>query len=302
MTFPALIRRMKFAFQQFMTPASEHQLLAIGKLLSLHVKSKLNIKNLEEVEFKIFSQWGDDGIIQWLVAHLDFPSHTFIEFGVSNYRESNTRFLLMNNNWSGFVMDGAQSNVNQIVESEYYWKYELSAIAAFINKENVNDLLKSSRMPEDIGILHIDLDGNDYWILKEIDAVSPTVLILEYNSVFGADRAVTVPYDSSFHRTAAHNSNLYFGASLKALYRLAYEKGYAFIGCNSAGNNAYFVKKSALNDTVREVTLEQGYVSSKFRESRNSEGDLTHLSGADRLSAIRGLTVFNTDSGQLEKL
>ena len=113
-----------------------------------------------------------------------------------------------------------------------------------------------------VDLLHIDLDGNDYWVWKEIE-IQPSIVILEYNSVFGLDRTITVPYRSNFNRTNAHFSNLYFGASLKAMYDLTVKKGYSFIGCNSAGNNAYFIRKDKMNGFVREVTLEEGYVLSK---------------------------------------
>jgi len=284
------------------TASSEPQLLALGRLLAETARSKGRIESLAEVEFKVFSQWGDDGIIQWLVSNLEFPDRTFVEFGVENYRESNTRFLMMNNNWSGLVMDGSEANVTQIVNSEYFWKYGLSAKAVFIDKDNINGLLSASGFGREIGILHIDIDGNDYWIWKEIDAVSPIVVILEYNSVFGIDRPITIPYDKDFQRTGAHFSNLYYGASLSALHRLSAQKGYAFIGSNSAGNNAYFVRRDKLNDAVREISLEDGYVVSLFRESRDKEGKLTHLAGRARLDAIRGMPVHNIDTDQIEKL
>lgn len=282
--------------------AAEQQSLMIGKLLAESVKSKQHIEALSEVEFKIFSQWGDDGIIQWLVHNLAFANRTFVEFGVESYRESNTRFLMMNDNWSGLVMDGSESNVAQITGSEYFWKHELVARAVFIDRDNINGLLSASGFDPEIGILHIDLDGNDYWIWQAIDVVSPTLVILEYNSVFGIDRAITVPYDKAFFRTAAHYSNLYFGASLRALHRLSEQKGYAFIGCNSAGNNAYFVRRDKLNDRLREVSLERGYVPSKFREGRDREGNLTFAAGAHRLEAIRGLPVYNVETDQIEDL
>lgn len=302
MNFSKFTKRIKAILPRLAAKTTEQQMLALGKLLAETVKAKAQIKTLEEVEFKVFSQWGDDGIIQWLASHLHFPSKTFIEFGVSNYRESNTRFLMMNNNWSGFVMDGSRSNIEQITNSEYFWRYELSAKAAFIDRENVNALLQSAALPEDIGILHIDLDGNDYWIWKEISAVKPLVVILEYNSVFGAERAITIPYDKHFQRTRAHASNLYFGASLRALCDLSSKKGYAFIGCNSAGNNAYFVKREALNSTVREMALPDGYVPSKFRESRDTRGNLSYINGEDRLKAIAGLPIYNTVAEKIESL
>ena len=121
--------------------ASEQQLLMLGRLLSETIKSKKSITSLSEVEFKVFSQWGDDGIIQWLINNLGFPNKTFVEFGVGNYREANTRFLMINNNWSGLVMDGSKTNVAQIINSEYFWKYTLSANAVFIDADNINNLL-----------------------------------------------------------------------------------------------------------------------------------------------------------------
>lgn len=282
--------------------SSEQQLLISGRLLSETFKSMKHISCLGDVEFSVFSQWGDDGIIQWLISNLELPNKTFIEFGVANYRESNTRFLMMNNNWSGFVMDGAESNVAQIINSEYYWRYNLSLKTAFIDIENINSLLLLSKFEKEVGILHIDLDGNDYWIWKEINVISPIVVILEYNGVFGIDKAITVPYNPNFNRTNAHYSNLYFGASLLALHQLSVDKGYAFIGCNSAGNNAYFVRKDKLNDVVRETSFQNGFVTSKFRESRDEKGRLTYLTGRARIEAIKGMPVYNINTNQIENL
>jgi hypothetical protein len=278
------------------------QLLLVGKLAADNFKAKRNLKSLEEVEFKVFSQFGDDGIIQWLTSNLAIANKTFIEFGVEDYRESNTRFLMMNDNWTGLVIDGSAENVSRIVGSEYYWKFELTAKAAFIDRENINALLSIPDMDPAVGILSIDLDGNDYWVLERINVVSPTILIVEYNSVFGDDRCLTIPYDAAFRRTRAHHSNLYWGASLPAFRRLCEARDYAFVGCNSAGNNAYFVRRDKLNGTVREMPLRGGFVASKFRESRDRKGRLTYLAGPDRLSEIRGLPIFNIETNELEAL
>ncbi|WP_448560742.1 hypothetical protein [Trichothermofontia sp.] len=286
----------------YLTQIAEQQALSYGRLMSEVLRSKQPITSFEEIEFKVFSQWGDDGIIQWLINNLDFPYKTFIEFGVGNYRESNTRFLMMNNNWSGLIMDSSVANIAQVTNSEYFWKYDLKAKAAFIDLSNINQLISEENFHHDVGILHIDIDGNDYWVWKEISVVSPIVVIMEYNSLFGIDRAITVPYRHDFDRTQAHFSNLYFGASLLALHRLASTKGYAFIGCNSAGNNAYFVRRDKLNNSVKEVSLEEGYVISKFRQSRDQNGRLTYLSGDDQIQLIKGMEVYNIDMEQIETL
>lgn len=257
--------------------------------------------SFQESEFKVFSQWGDDGIIQYLIHQVDIQNPFFIEFGVENYTEANTRFLLMNNNWSGLVMDGSAENIDYIKKDEISWRHDLSAKAAFITAENINQLLTEENITGSIGLLHIDIDGNDYWVWKNITAVDADIVIVEYNSVFGKERAITIPYKADFVRNNAHYSNLYYGTSLTSLCDLAEEKGYAFVGCNSAGNNAYFVKKTKLGK-LKALSVEQGYVEAKFREARNKQGELTFLNGAKKLEAIKGLQVMNTRSNTIEQI
>jgi hypothetical protein len=279
----------------------EEEKLIFGKLFSEYIKNK-EINSLKQAEFKVFSQWGDDGIIQFLVSNLVVGKEIFVEFGVEDYRESNTRFLMMNNNWSGLVMDATSKNIDRIRFSEYYWKYELTAVRAFIDRENINDLINSAGITGEIGLLHIDIDGNDYWIWDAIKVIHPTIVIVEYNSVFGPNRAITIPYQGSFSRNKAHFSNLYYGASLKAFCQLANKKGYGFVGCNSAGNNAYFVRRDKLNDKVKEIAPDVGFVESKFRESRDKKGNLTFLTGNDRHKAIKGFPVYNILTDEIENL
>ena len=281
---------------------NEEQKLLLGKLLIETQRKKVSFSTLKECEFKVFSQYGEDGIIQWLISNVDIQQKTFIEFGVEDYRESNTRFLLMNDNWSGFVIDCSESHISKIKNSEYYWKYDLIAKAAFIDCENINDLIQSSSFEKEVGLLSIDVDGNDYWIWKQIEVISPNIVVIEYNSLFGIERAITIPYEKNFNRTEKHFSNLYFGASLKALQILAEEKGYGFIGCTAAGNDAFFVRKDKLNSVVKEITLEQGYVLSKDRQSIDQKGNLTYISGSNRNRLIKGMPVLNIITNKIEEL
>lgn len=269
--------------------------LLMGTLLAESVGRRQGYASLADLEFKVFSQFGDDGIIQYLTRNLELRHRTFVEFGVEDYMESNTRFLLQKDNWSGFVMDGTSEHVAKLRNAPFYWKHDLTAEAVFVTRENIRQLLRdNTRRWEGLDLLHIDLDGNDYWIWREID-LSPALVIMEYNSTFGIDRAITIPYSADFQRSRAHFSNLYWGSSLKALHRLALEKGYAFIGCNSAGNNAYFVRQDVMNERVTSVALGQGYVPSKYRESRDEEGNLSYVAGNARAEAIRGLPVFDIE-------
>src|SRR5579863_5061880 len=91
--------------------------------------------NLKDYEFKVFSQWGEDGIIQHLTRIVPIKNKTFIEFGVEDFIESNCRFLLMRNNWKGFVIDSSRINIHRLKSSNLYWKYHIDAVDAFITKE-----------------------------------------------------------------------------------------------------------------------------------------------------------------------
>lgn len=274
-----------------------------GKMLSQQNKNNFEacINDIRKAEFKVFSQWGDDGIIEFLVSYLDIPSKTFIEFGVEDYTESNTRFLLINRNWSGLVMDGSKKNIDFIQKDNIYWQHELTAKQVFVTKENINKEIIDSGFSGELGILHVDIDGNDYWIWKEIDSVNPVIIIVEYNSVFGKDRAITVPYDPSFVRNEKHYSDLFFGASIKAFVTLGQSKGYSFIGCNTAGNNAYFVRNDKMKE-LKSLTVEEGYVVSKFRECRDQQRNLVYVSGSKRIEVLKGLQVVNVETGATETL
>ena len=269
-------------------------------LMSSNTWRNKDYNNISDKEFRVFSQWGDDGIIQFLIKELQVDNETFIEFGVGNYFESNTHFLLVNNNWSGFIIDGSKKCMDIVKNNPFFWRYDLNLKTAFIDKENINDLLEYSNF-SNIGLLHIDLDGNDYWILDslDMDKYNPDILILEYNSNFGPDRKITVPYDPLFSCIDAHFSGQYFGASLPALEELAEEKGYYFIGCNSAGNNAYFLKNK-FKSIIEPKTVKKGFVIGKYRDNRDVKGELLFSSRESCINSIRGLPVFNIKTNKIE--
>jgi hypothetical protein len=266
------------------------------------MKLMTQVRSLTEVEFKVFSQFGDDGILQYLIYQLNIPKalETFVEFGVENYEESNTRFLLMNNNWRGLIIDGSESNMQFVRNSSYFWKHDITARAAFIDTENINDLISSAGFKGEIGILSVDIDGNDYWVWEGIDVINPVIIVAEYNGIFGHKQALSVPYKPTFRRTQAHYSNLYWGCSLAALNQLAVKKGYTFSGCNSAGNNAYFIRNDYINDKIPKPSLKEGFRDPKFKESRSKSGSLTFLQGNDRLKEISDLPLVNVTTGETQ--
>lgn len=289
-------RRLKNFFLQIVKKFKQDEqklLMLLGQANALRVKNFSNISSLAQAEFKVFSQWGEDGIIQYLISKIEIPNKFFVEFGVENYLESNTRFLLMHDNWSGLVIDGSKANIDYIKKDPIYWRYDIQAIHSFITKENINKLIGEFVQTSDIGILSVDVDGNDYWILEQINVVNPRILICEFNNIFGVEHAITVPYSPDFIRRNAHYSDLYFGASLTAFYNLATAKGYDFVGINSAGMNAFFVRKD-LSSPFKKFTPHEVFFPTKIRESRDQNGHLSFLRGEKRLLEIKDRTVFDT--------
>lgn len=278
----------------------EKNLFLNAKIFTNAVCSKKLI-SLEQVEFQVYSQFGEDGIIQWLIHNVDIDKKIFVEFGVEDYSEANTRFLLMNNNWSGLVIDSNAANMERLRNWECMWKYDLSVVTDFITKDNINSIITNAGFVGDIGILSIDLDGNDYWILEAINCVSPRILICEYNNIYGSEKKVTVPYDPIFIRTEKHYSNLYWGASISAYQGWAIRNGYYYMGSNLAGNNAFFVRQDCIQvDRIpRDANL---FVESKYRESRNKKGELNYLSGDERLKCIKEMPLYDLETGCINSI
>jgi hypothetical protein len=242
---------------------------ALGRI-ELRQLSAEQSNELAAKELRVFSQWGEDGIIQFLISRIRIDNRRFVEFGVEDYTQANTRFLLLNNNWRGLVIDSDRPEIERLQRSAVCWQYGLKAVASHVTAENINELLSSSGFTGEIGLLSIDIDGNDYWVWRAISVIDPVIVIVEYNHRFGSDAAVTIPYDKDFQRGQGHPI-FYFGASLKALCGLAARKGYAFVGCNSNGVNAFFVRRDKLPPEIKELSPAEGYVAGRFSEARDEQ-------------------------------
>jgi len=268
--------------------------LALGRIETRQLNPP-RTGSLEDREFKVFSEWGEDGLIQYLINTIPIESKTFVEFGIQNYQESNTRFLLQHDNWSGLVLDCSEADIAAVRRSPLYARYNLKAVHAWVDRTNINELLTANGVKGDIGLLSIDIDGNDYWVWEAITSVSPRIVICEYNSLFGPSRKVSIPYASDFDRMQAHYSGLYFGASIAALAGLAATKGYSLIASNSSGGNLFFVRNDVLS-TLRPRSPSEAYVRCQFRQSRDPAGRLTYLDFRRSRELIAELPVYDFDS------
>jgi hypothetical protein len=244
---------------------------AVGRLEARQIE-QAGFSGLGESEFRAFSQWGEDGAIQALIRLVPIRQNVFVEFGIQDYREANTRFLLLNNHWRGLVLECDEESVASLKTTRAYLNHPLTVACAFVTRDNINQLLSENGVSGEIGLLSIDVDGNDYWIWEAIDVVRPSIVVAEYNHRFGPERAVTIPYDPNFSREKAHASMIYYGASLAALAQVGRRKGYDLVGCTRSGVNAFFVRSDLRPDVLPALTSTEAYVAGSVAEWRDDSG------------------------------
>ena len=255
---------------------------------------KEKINTLKDIEFSVFSQFGEDGIIDWIINRIPKIEKIFLEIGTQDYWESNTRFLLKMRNWKGYIFEASKKDVSKIKSQRIYWQHKIQVTQAFVDKENINKLIDKNVSEKDIGLLSIDIDGNDYWIIEEIKNLSPSIIVCEFNSNYGDIHKISSIYDSKFERSKKHFSNIYFGASIQALKSMLQKKGYFFLGTNSAGVNAFFVRED-LRDNFKNKIKTIEIFPSNIRESLDEKGRLTYEKSSESIKKIYNMEVYDFD-------
>jgi hypothetical protein len=261
-------------------------------------------KNINQAELKIFSQFGEDGIIDFLVEELNIKFIKFVEVGTADYSESNTRFLFESGRAEGLIIDSDRDLVSKVKRLFQLWRGNIKIISLFVDKENLNDTLKKNDSLEKLDLFSMDVDGVDYWLIKELPDKISKIFIAEYNANFGPNLEVSVPYIRDFDRTKYHYSNLGWGMSLKALVKLMNKKGYEFVGANSAKCNAFFVRK----DLIKLIKINlpstddlSEHTDIKINEGLNHNKQLAFYSKKQKVEVMQEIEVVDLKLEDREK-
>lgn len=219
--------------------------------------SRGNLPKLSDAGFKVFSQFEEDGLLLFIFSVLGMTNKTFVEIGSDDGVNSNSANLYFNFGWHGLFIDGNKSSIKRGVKFfakyPHSWNYKPKFICAKVTRENINELIESAGYTGEIGLLSIDIDGNDYWIWDAIHAIQPQVVIIETHIEFALHNIV-VPYDANYAYPGKHPD--YHGASPVAMTNLAKRKGYRLVGSNDLGFNFIFVKNGLAEKEIPEVTVE----------------------------------------------
>jgi hypothetical protein len=181
--------------------------------------------NLQKKERCYLSQFGQDGIIEAVFDLIKPTNKFFVEFGSAGSAcGGNTAYLRLFG-FDGLLMDRSPIPYNDVTAKKIF-----DVKIHFVNAENINSLLKSYSVPEEMDFLSIDIDGNDYWVWKTIE-YKPRVVCIEANYSIPYDRNIVQSYipDDTW------NGSSRFGASFKALFTLARQKKYSLVavsGCD----------------------------------------------------------------------
>lgn len=236
----------------------------------------------------------------YLCAELELVKPNVVEFGVGDFTECNTRFLANYLNANVVAVDILESLRTNHLNQDLKWKTHFTPLVHWITPDQAKlDLEFAQRLLGGVDIVSLDLDGNDYWIMSNLELDGVSIVVVEYNSIFGPISKVTIPREDSFFRTKAHYSNLYYGASLSAWIHLFTEKGFRFVGTNLAGNNAFFVANENLNKlslALPDLGDLSIYTKWYVREARDQEGNLTLGNAFEARSSIDHLEIFDVSS------
>lgn len=215
-----------------------------------------------DVEFRCFSQNGEDGILLYLFSLLGAPTRKVVEICAGDGIECNAANLIVHHGWQGLLLDGDAAKVAR--GREFYTQGRNTYVSpptvaqAWITVENINQLVTEHGFVGDVDLLSLDLDGNDYWILRALTAINPRVIVLEFSALCGPLRAATMSYRHDYQLDVTQQPYR-CGASLPAFVQLLAPRGYRLVGVQSLGFNAFFVKNGVGDDLLPERSAEECY-------------------------------------------
>lgn len=212
------------------------QLTALVRNLYLTDAEIPNPNWLNARRFRLHSQNEEDGIILALLKAAGVRDRRFVEIGCGG-TGGNSATLAYDFGWNGLMVDASKRGT-EVARELFKANAGVVVMRALVTTDNINDLLREHGFAGEVDLMSIDVDSNDYWLWDALQVCSPRILVMEYNALFGPERALTLP--NAPRPKGAPKA--YSGASLVALEKLARRKGYRLVLCEDAGVNAFFLR------------------------------------------------------------
>jgi len=214
--------------------------------LSLEVAS-LN-KTLQDIWVKgirgrkVFSQNDEDGAIEDVFKHIGTTNKVYVEFGVENCVQCNTRYLREKHGWdakASLLMDGGNENSAINLRKVIFWP------------DNILDLFKKFNVKKNFDFLSVDTDSYDFFMTEAIlkGGYQPRVIMMEYNANFELDEAKSIMPPGENEAWHRWDGTTYHGWSILAMKYLMERFQYSLVWCNKV--NCMAVLDTALGGQIR---------------------------------------------------
>jgi hypothetical protein len=202
--------------------------------------------------FRYLSQNDEDGLLLALFKRIGTTDRRCVEIGCG-LNGGNSGFLVQECGWTGLMVDADRHKIATV--NTRFAGHAVTAVKHRVTREDVNELLAVHGFTGELDFLSVDVDGIDFWLWEALTVCTPRVVALEYNWVFGPERAVTVPYDSAFE-IGVSGPRSYRGASLAALACLGRRKGYRLVATERV--NAFFLRNDVA-PSIPAIDVRRGY-------------------------------------------
>jgi len=199
-------------------------------------------KRLNKYEYQIYSDCGEDGIIEEIFNRIGTTNKFFVEFGCNNGLTGNTTALLIKK-WNGVWIDSDSSFIKNS-KNKFGFLSNLLIKESQLTIENIESIFRQCNVPEEFDLISIDVDGNEYWLWDAIKNYNPRLVIIEYNCNFNSNIKWVMKYNPNH----VYDGSTYKGASLKSLELLGKKKDYYLVGCDLSGSNAFFIRQDLVSN------------------------------------------------------
>jgi len=191
---------------------------------------------------KVFSQNDEDGAIEEVFRKIGTTDKVYVEFGVENGDECNTRHLRESLGWdvkNSLLMDGGHERGEINLKKVIFWP------------DNIVNLFERFGVKKNFDFLSEDSDSYDFFMTEAIleAEYSPRVIMMEYNANFELDEARSILPPDKGESWLRWDESTYQGCSLLALKLLLERFNYSVVWCNKV--NCLAVKDSELGTSLR---------------------------------------------------
>ena len=233
---------------------AKNKFLKSIKLSKKKIIKSNNLDSINQYEFKITSQNNEDGIIDFLSKNILKPDNTFFEIGF-DFHEFNS-LNLIKQEWSGTLIDGdiIKCDKLRVCLKNNFSEEKVVVRNQFVDYDNINEIIRKEIILNNFDFFSLDTDGMDYWILQSLN-FNPKIICAEFNPWLGKVRALTIPKKKGFN----YQSDMFYGASIKAFKYLLNKKGYKLVAIESSGNNAFFVNQKEFKIHFEELDIEKSF-------------------------------------------